>query len=246
MNLVSIAIAFCAIAVGSLVKGITGLGLPVVAVPVLSYFLNLPHAVGVLIIPILVTNALQAYQTRHAVRNVPFLWPMLLLGVPGLAGGTWVLTVVAAEKLNLGLGLMLFFYIGLRVFSPQFSIKPKPALRLSPFVGLAAGFVQGAAGLCAAVFVPFVHAMKLEREAMLFTVSMVFLVFAMVQAVSLTVAGLFQPVYFVEGLLALIPVALFMPLGSWLGKRLSRQVFDRVFLVVLALIGAGLIETALR
>ena len=132
------------------------------------------------------------------------------------------------------------------MFSPQFSIKPKPALRLSPFVGLAAGFVQGAAGLCAAVFVPFVHAMKLEREAMLFTVSMVFLVFAMVQAVSLTVAGLFQPVYFVEGLLALIPVALFMPLGSWLGKRLSRQVFDRVFLVVLALIGAGLIETALR
>lgn len=245
MNFVSLAIAFLAIGAGSTVKGITGVGLPVMAVPVLSYFLTLPHAVAILIVPVLVTNLVQVVQTRASARGLPFLWPLILFGIPGLIAGTWVLAIVPVDKLNLGLGLMLFLYIGMRLVGTKFTVKPVLAYQLSPVFGVLAGFVQGAAGLCAAVFVPFVHAMRLDKNAMVFSISLVFLVFAVIQFVSLNVAGLYKPFYLVEGVLALLPVALFMPLGIWLGDRLSRVMFDRVFLVVMTLIGIGLIETGL-
>ena len=246
MSALSIALIFFAIGVGSLVKGITGLGLPVIALPVLTFFLGLPHAIGVLLVPIMVTNLIQAVQMRSAWREVRFLRPMLAMSVPGVAAGTWVLVVLSAEMLMLGLAAVLFIYIGVRALSPQTTIRRETAATLAPFVGLMTGFAQGATGLCAAVFVPFLHAIGLDRRPMVLIVSVVFLVLSVVQLTALVIAGLFQPVYLLEGALALIPVALFMPLGNRLGKHLPRAVFDRIFLVVLGVIGAGLVHGALR
>ncbi|WP_157017144.1 sulfite exporter TauE/SafE family protein [Mesorhizobium xinjiangense] len=237
----SLVLTFIAIAIGSLLKGITGLGLPVVALPVLSYFVGLPHAIGVLIMPILITNLHQSIQTGAALRDVTFLWPAILTGALGLGAGTWFLTVTSPDKLNVGLGLMLIFYICLRVFNPQFSLSPRTAARMSPSVGFLGGFAQGATGLCAAVIVPFVQSIRLERVAIIFTISTIFLIFAVIQFLALLSAGLLRTSYILEGVLALVPVAIFMPLGTWVGRRISREAFDRVFLVILAAIAVGLI-----
>lgn len=245
MNLASVAISLLAIAVGSLVKGATGLGLPVVAVPVMSYFFGLPHAIGILIIPIIATNLHQVVQTRAEARYVGFLWPVLGFGTVGIAFGTWLLTVLSPERLNGVLGGMLLFYIGMRVFTPHFALSERTGRRLAVPVGLLAGTAQGATGLCAAVFVPFVHSLGLTRTAMIFCVSTVFLIYAVVQFVSLLLIGQLSASHLVEGALAMLPVAVFMPLGTWIGRRLSRQVFDRVFLAILTLIALSLIHTAL-
>jgi uncharacterized protein len=246
VSILSISLIFFAIGIGSLVKGITGLGLPVIALPVLTFFLGLPHAIGVLLVPIMVTNLIQAVQMRAAWGEVRFLRLMLVAAAPGIALGTWVLVVLSAEMLMLGLAAVLFIYIGVRVLSPQVVIRHATAVTLAPFVGLLMGFVQGATGLCAAVFVPFLHAIGLERAPMILIVSLAFLVLSVVQLIALVTAGLFQPVYLLEGALALVPVALFMPLGNRLGRRLPRAVFDRIFLVVLGIIGVGLVQGALR
>ena len=46
-----------ALAAGAVVKGATGMGLPLVALPVLTTFFGLQHAVGLMVIPLIVTNA---------------------------------------------------------------------------------------------------------------------------------------------------------------------------------------------
>lgn len=245
MSALSITLVFVAIGIGSLVKGMTGVGLPVIALPVLSYFLGLPHAIGVLVVPIMVTNLIQAVQMRATWPEVHFLRPMLVTTIPGLAVGTWVLVVLSPDMLMLGLAAVLFVYIGVRALSPQTRIQRSTAATLAPYVGLLTGFVQGATGLCAAVFVPFLHATGLDRRPMVLIVSMIFLVLSVVQLIALVLADLFRPVYLLEGALSLVPVALFMPLGNWLGRRFSRATFDRIFLVVLGIIGVGLVHGAL-
>lgn len=245
MNLASVAISFFAIAAGSLVKGATGLGLPVVAVPVMSSFFGLPHAIGVLIIPIIATNFHQVVQTRAEARHVGFLWPVLGFGMVGIAFGTWLLTLLSAARLNGALGVMLLFYIGMRIFTPHFRLSERAGRRLAVPVGLLAGTAQGATGLCAAVFVPFAHSLGLTRAAMIFSVSTVFLVYALMQFVSLLLIGQMSAAHLMEGVLAMLPVAVFMPLGTWLGRRMSRTVFDRVFLAILAVMAVSLIRNAL-
>lgn len=239
------AMVFTAIAFGSLLKGITGLGLPVVALPVLSYFLGLPHAIGVLAIPILITNLHQTVQTRTAWREVRFLWPGLPGGIVGLLVGVWFLTIMSPERLSLGIGIMLMIYISLKVFSPSFAFSQQAAYRLSPLAGFLGGFAQGATGLCAAVIVPFIQSINISRTAIIFTISTVFLIFSMVQLSALAYAGLLELHYIFEGFLAMLPVVIFMPFGNWLGKKISRAVFDRVFLVILGVIAIGLIQHAI-
>lgn len=245
MEPVSTAMVFVAIAIGAFLKGITGLGLPVVALPVLSYFLGLPHAISVLMLPILITNLHQSVQTRDAWREAEFLWPGLLTGAVGLSAGTWILNVMDPNRLNLGLGLMLFLYIGLRLFSPQFAFADKTAGRFAPLAGFLGGFAQGSTGLCAAVIVPFLQSTRMSRTAIVFTISTVFLIFSIFQFVTFLVAGLIKPSFLVESALALIPVAIFMPLGGWLSPRLPKKIFDRIFLVVLTVVATGLIEKAI-
>lgn len=174
-----------------------------------------------------------------------FLWTGLLTGAAGLGVGTWILNVIDPNKLNIGLGLMLFLYIGLRVFSPQFALADRTASRLAPVVGFLGGIAQGSTGLCAAVIVPFLQSTRMSRTAIIFTISTVFLIFSIVQFFAFLIAGLIEASFLVEGVLALIPVMLFMPLGGWLSPRLPKKTFDRVFLVVLAVVAIGLIEKGL-
>ena len=47
------------------------------------------------------------------------------------------------------------------------------------------------------------------------------------------------------GVLALIPMGIFMGVGGFLAKRLSPEAFDRIILVFLALLALRLIQTSL-
>lgn len=241
----TLAVAFGAIAIGSLLKGLTGVGLPVVALPVLSYFLGLPHAIGILIVPIFLTNLLQSVQTRRAWREVSFFGPAVLVGAVGLVAGSWILLWTDPQRLSLGLGLMLLVYIGTRVFTPNFIIPDWAFRRYAPVMGLFGGLAQGATGLCGAVVAPYLQCSALSRQAKIFTISTIFVSFSLVQLVALFALGLFEPYYFVEGLLALVPAIIFMTAGAWLGTRITARVYDRVLLFVLTLVAIGLIEKAL-
>ena len=86
-----------ALALGGLLKGVTGVGLPLIAVPVMAGFLGVERAVISMVIPSLVLNAYQVWTHRDQASHVPE-WPRLLLaGVPGAAFGATVL-YMASER----------------------------------------------------------------------------------------------------------------------------------------------------
>ena len=58
LDLFELLIVVMGLGVGAFVKGVTGTGLPLVAVPVISIFLGLEHAVVAVQIPNIVSNIL--------------------------------------------------------------------------------------------------------------------------------------------------------------------------------------------
>lgn len=243
MDWSAILVMFAALAAGAMVKGATGMGLPLVALPVLTSFFGLQHAVGLMTIPLIVTNFWQVWRFREEVRapRLGFMPWFLVGGALGIALGTWALTTLPERLLVLTLGVILLVYVGLRLATPHWSLSLPLARRFGPLAGIGGGTLQGATGISAPIGVTFIHSMNLERTAHVFAVSAMFLTFAVVQLPSLWIAGVMQPLWLVQGLLALIPIMLFMPVGQWASGKLSRKAFDRMILVFLGLIGLKMV-----
>lgn len=243
METQTLAILTIALAAGAIVKGATGLGLPLIALPLLTAAVGLQKAIGILIIPLILTNAYQVWAYRDTIREtgLRFLPGFLLGGAAGIALGTWALGVLPERQLEMGLGIMLFAYVGLRLAKPDFSVSHDLARRLGAGVGLAAGTLQGATGIAAPIGVTFIHALRVPRRATVFAVSVMFLGYSTVQYGALIVAGIYRADWVWLGLFACLPIALFMPLGEWLGRRASPRLFDRLILVFLSVVGASML-----
>nr|WP_281351560.1 sulfite exporter TauE/SafE family protein [Propylenella binzhouense] len=234
-----------ALGAGSMVKGATGIGIPVVALPILATVVGLPHAIAVQTIPVLFTNIWQVWQFRKVWPELKPLKFLFLGGLVGIPLGTLLLTIIPERALSGMLALLLFLYIGLKVSKPHFVLSMDAGQRLAPVAGVAAGTMQAATGVSAPVSITFLHSLKLTRNGYLFAVALLFALFSVIQIPSLLIAGVMTGPILVQGLLSMIPVLICMPLGAWIGRRLSQRTFDYLVLVLLSVVGVQLLVEAI-
>ena len=243
MELSSALIMALALGAGGFVKGASGMGLPLIALPVLTAVFGLQHAVGLMVLPLIFTNAWQTWRFRGELTSprMAFMPLFLVGGAIGIGVGTWALTNLPERLLILALGIILLAYVALRLMTPHWVLSIAMARRWGPLAGLGGGTLQGATGISAPIGVTFIHAMGMDRAAHVFAVSAMFLLFAVVQLPALWAAGVMQPLWLLQGLLALIPILIFMPVGQWASGKLSRQAFDRMILIFLGVIGLKMV-----
>ena len=229
----SIAVILLALAAGSFMKGITGLGLPLIAVPVMASFLGVEHAVVVMVIPGIVTNAWLLWVHRSQVAAARHLPALLLAGMVGVGLGTWVLSALSERMLSLVLALAIGGYLLTLLLHPRFSLSRAVDRYLSPVIGLVAGVMQGATGISSPVVATYFHALRLDQRAYVFSVTATFQVFCLAQLFSLNQAGLFTHTRFLEGMLALLPIVVILPLSMRLARIVSRRAFDRILVALI-------------
>ena len=228
-----------AIAVGAFIKGATGGGLPQLAIPVMAVFLGVEHAVVVMALPGVVANALLVWSHRAEARSTRHLPAMTAAGAVGAVAGTMLLESLDGRVLSGVLAVVILGYIVLSVLRPGFTL-PAAVTRIgSAPVGLAAGGLQGATGISGPLLTTWLHGFGLPPRAYVFALSLLFLVFSSVQAVTLAVVGLYPPARLLESLLALVPILVALPLGVRAARRLSARTFQRA---VLVLLGASVVS----
>lgn len=243
MDLQTLVIVALALGAGGFVKGILGLGMPLVALPALTAAVGLRQAIGIIVVPILVSNAWQLWTHRAALRDpaLDFMPGFLAGGFVGVSLGTVALVSLPERGLEAGLGAMLLAYVLLRLTRPTFMVTAPVARRVAVPVGVAAGTVQGATGIVAPVGVTYINAMRMARTGTLVAVSTMFLVYGAIQLAALSVAGVYRLDWLWMGLFAVLPVALAMPLGEAVGRRLPAAFFDRLILALLSVMGLKMI-----
>jgi uncharacterized membrane protein YfcA len=223
-----------AIAVGAFIKGATGGGLPQIAIPVMAVFLGVEHAVVIMAIPGVVANGLLVWSHRGEARQTRHLPGMLAAGVVGAVIGTVLLDSLDGRVLSAVLAAVIVGYIVVAIAHPGFTLPERITRIASPPVGLAAGGLQGATGISGPLLTTYLHGFGLPPRAYVFALASLFFVFSSVQAATLGVVGLYTGPRVLESLLALLPILVALPLGSRAARRLSRETFQRVVLVLLA------------
>lgn len=240
-NPLALAVIALALFLGGILKGATGAGTPVAAVPVIAAFFDVRLAVIVMAAPNLVTN----------LRQLQTYWPHRLgegfsmkYGVSGALGaiaGTLLLAALPGETLSLMLAIVVLLYIGLRLTRPDWRLQETVARKLVLPVGTVGGVLQGATGISAPISVSFLNAMRLERVVFIPTISIFFSAMALVQVPALIFTGLLTPQLALVSALALVPMLAGMPVGERLARHLSAAAFDRVLLALLSVMALRLI-----
>ena len=230
-----------ALLLGGIAKGATGAGAPVVAIPVIAAVTDdVRLAVIVMLMPNLLTNLWQALHHRRDLPPDGFARTFALGGALGAAVGTVMLATLPTRTLTALVAAAVVAYVALRIARPDFVLDRPLGRRLAPAMGTAGGILQGAAGISAPVSVSFLNALRLDRPAFVATIAVFFFSMAAVQAVAIPAAGLMSWGLLALSLAACLPQMAAMPVGAALARRLSARAFDRVILVLLAVLAVEL------
>jgi uncharacterized membrane protein YfcA len=228
------------------VKGISGLGLPTVAVGLLGQLMSPAEAAAILIVPSLVTNMWQLAAGPSLSALARRLWPMLA----GICGGTWAAGWLLAGKAPgpwasgiLGVALMVYALIGLAALKP--TVAPRREPLLSPLVGLVTGALTALTGVFVIPAVPYLQGSLLEKDDLVQAMGLAFTCSTLALAVNLAWSGQLHGGVAGTSLFALLPALAGMYLGQWARGRLSLQAFRTVLFSALLVLGAHLAWRAL-
>ena len=241
MELAAIVAAMIA---GAFVKGVTGMGLPPIAIPVMAPIVGVEHAVVVMALPTVVTNTWQAWTNRRSWRDTRHLPALLATGTAGGIAGAWLLTALNEQVLAVTVAVLVLAYVVLQVLRPQARLPEQVGRYGSAPVGLVAGALQGATGLSGSVFATWLHALQLTRSAFVLSIALLFQVSALAQMAGLVAFERYTSRRVSDSLLACVLVMLVLPIGSRWADKLPRRRFDQMVLAVLVLSAVALVVDA--
>ncbi|MEM7718835.1 MAG: sulfite exporter TauE/SafE family protein [Pseudomonadota bacterium] len=246
MDWIVLMLGTAAMVAGGVLKGAVGAGAPLVVVPLLALLYDVPFAVAIFVIPSLLGNIWQSWLYRADVLPARFLLCFAGAGGLGALIGSFVLVRVPGDVLLGGLALVVFLYIGQRFARPDWVLSRQAGDRLAVPAGLLGGLMQGAGGVSAPVSVTFLNAMQLPRKAFIATIGVFFGTMSLVQLPTLWSLGVMTPERAALGLAAAVPLFGAMPIGAWLARFLSKALFDRIILALLAVIACRLLYDAIN
>lgn len=247
LGLGAIALTACAIAMiaGGTVKGVVGIGLPLVSLPVMATFIPIPKAIALLLLPSFATSVWQTFRGGLFVPSVRRFWPLLL----GMAIGTPVsvrmLAALDIQVLYLILGGIVSIFAVLLHRSMVMPVSRRAEPWAAPVVGAASGLVGGVSMLFGPVYAMYLAGLRLGKEQFVAVIALCNVWATFVLAASMVRFNLFGGADLVASLAALIPAFAGLAVGQWLRGRIDEERFRKVLSVVLFLIGLNLIRKAL-
>ena len=223
-----------------LVKGVIGMGLPTVAMGLLALALPPAEAAAILVVPSLVTNVWQLLSGPRFAALARRLWPMMAAVLLGTIAGAGVLAGNVAGLAKIGLGIALIVYAVVGLAGIRLSVATRHEAWLGPLVGAITGLVTGATGVFVIPAVPYLQAIRLEKDELIQALGLSFTVSTIALAIGLLRVDAWQMDAVWISLLALVPALIGMQAGTWWRQRIAATTFRRVFFAGLLLLGATL------
>lgn len=241
MTGVEIAVVLGASLLGAFVKAVTGMGYPLLAVPLITLVLGIDDAVVIVAAPNVTLNALLCWNARDGRDRQRDLGALVGWSFAGAFVGTFLLVSVPEDPLLLALAATIGVFVVNHLRSPHLRLDPTTTGRWSPVVGSVAGVMQGAVGVSGPIVAAWLHGYRLPPPTYVFSVTAIFGVSGAVQLALLLGAGEVTPDRALVSALAFVPVLAMLPVGTRARGRLGGRGFEHAVLAVLAASGVALL-----
>lgn len=231
--------------IGGIVKGLSGIGLPMVALPILSFAVNVPTAVALTMAPILITNGMQAVSGGRLLSVVRRFWPMQLTMAATLIVSTTFLTRIDNNVLLIVTGAILSCSVIALLWAGDWTIPQRLQRPIGVVIGILAGAIGGISSLFGIPIIIYMSSLGLERADFLASISVVYFLAAVPYVGSLLTIGGIPPTVMLVSTLAVIPALIGMAAAGRFARRLDEVRFRRVLNWMLIFLGLVMIARGL-
>lgn len=233
-------VPFIAYATAGLVKGTTGLGFSTTCLPILAVSLGLKESLPLVLVPSLLSNLTVMRDAGHFRETVARFWPLYVALLPGLAAGLALLAWIDGATAAAALGAVLCVYALYAFFRPAARLGDRLVRPLAPPVGLATGLINGLTGSQVMPLMPFMLALQLDPNRLVQAINCSFTLSSLVMAAGLARLELFSLEQLAISVLGVLPALAGVKLGGMLRRRLEPEIFRKMVLAVLLVLGVSL------
>jgi len=224
---------------GGLFKGVAGIGLPLVGVPLLTVALSLKQAVATLVMPLIFSNLFQSFeggQFRPVLRR---FWPVHLTLFATIVLSTRMLVAVPEQYLFGVIGAALIVIPGTAHLFPSIRLGERQERWLGPLTGIVSGLVGGVSSYYGPVLLLYVMWLRLPKAIFVVAISQMYTVGSIGLALGLLAFGVATPAELGVSALACAPVFGGLLLGQRVRLRLSERRFSLLILATYLITGAS-------
>jgi uncharacterized membrane protein YfcA len=226
-------------------KGVIGIGLPTVAIPLLSIVMPLPTAVAAMAIPVLITNLTQASGADRIGTVFRALWPILAGTAGGIMIGVQLLTSLGPDTLKPVIGALLVGIALSMLLAPRLTCPDRFATIASPIAGIGSGILGGLAGQSAPIMSLYLLSRGVTGDRFVQYCSLYLIFASIVLTLALGSAGVIGW----DGAMISTVCAIPILLGMWVGQRvracIPQALFRKLVLGVVVLGGLIMVHVPL-
>lgn len=235
-------VAVAAILLAGIAKGVTGMGLPVMGVPILvALYGDLRLVLPLTVIGTVLSDLAMLVRWRKYVGDIRVLVPFALAALVGVIAGTHLLTILRPALLSGALACVVIVFVLASSLDKMPTLTPSQAARWGPLIGLIAGTAQGGAGASGPITTGYLLSLEMPRGTFLFAINLLFVVLDVTQMLSLTQLGIIRGSTFGDSLVVSTIMGLGMGAGFVLQRRVDDRLFRRAVLALLSITALGLI-----
>jgi uncharacterized protein len=236
-----------AMAAGGFAKGVVGFALPLIGLSLAGAFVPYQVAVALLILPMLVSNLVQALRQGigPALETLHRFWLLNIVLVIMIALAAQLVVALPDRFLFglLGVTVSAFGASQLVGWRPRFSRRHRVAVEVA--VAVVAGFFGGLSGIWGPPIVMYLIATDLPKLELVRAQSLSFLLGSVVLMLAHLRSGVLNPVTLPASAWMVVPTMAAMVAGYRVHDRLDQRVFRTLTLLVLVLSGLNLVRRAL-
>lgn len=223
------------------VKGIVGFGLPVLAIALLSLTFDSRAGMVLILMPAIATNIWQCIVGGKLSEILRRLWPFLMAAIVAIWFASGFLNSVDGALLTRLLGVLLVVYALSTLAGLKLELGGNKEKWVGPLVGMFNGIFTGLTGSLSVPGVLYLNSIGLPRALLRQAMGLLFLVSSTTLMVSLYSRGVLSIEANLVSALSVLPALAGMALGEKLAKYLSEELFRKMFLIGLTMLGATLI-----
>lgn len=234
VQMLAIGLAFV---IAGVAKGALGMGLPPVAIGLMTFAVPLEDALALIVLPTIFTNIWQAIYGPGFALLMRRFWPLTAAAVSALLFVAVSFGHLGSPRAAAWVGITLVVYAALALTAWRPKV-PRGAERwANPLIGLSSGAIAGVTGVAAVPFLPYMQSLDIDRHNLVQALGIQFLFITSALTLALAWQGAFTLGNSIGGLAAIAPTMA----GVWIGQKvrhtLSPEMFRRIFLLGMLAIG---------
>ena len=229
-----------AVFLGGIVKGSVGIGMSMFSVPIIAFILPPTKAMMLLCFPVIFTNFLQM-DVKKGIGSFRFLPMFLALFVGLLIGGKLILNL-SLNFISISIATVIIIFTSLNFFGISLkNIKKANEKILSVIIGFLSGILGGLTTFYAPPIITFLISINLDKEFFIRTTATMYFFASIPLYSSMLYHGLGNYYDLIMSLVLVVPAIIGQFFGSKIRKKLSNEIFQKLILIILIMIGFSLL-----